>query len=168
VRARAVRLRRRRSQYLAVHPRFKDEEQCQLPGGPPSEVAASCLVLHVGIVVRVVKRVLSAVYSKKSAGYHPYFLLVITPCNELVTIQRSLQACLVIVTKALRGLVMITRLVKIITNTFVVTKLVTKLVMLQCGRCLRLHLRCGVSPRAIHTGEKKHQTGNCWILRLGL
>jgi len=31
---------------------------------------------------------------------------------------------------------MITRLVKIITNTFVVTKLVTKLVMLQCGRCL--------------------------------
>ena len=58
---------------------------------------ASCCML---IVVRVVKRVLSAVYSEeKSAVYHPYFPLFITPSNELVTIQRSLQACLVIITK---------------------------------------------------------------------
>jgi hypothetical protein len=39
---------------------------------------------------------------------------------------------------------------------------------LNTGRCSRLHLRYGVSPpRAIHTGEKKHQAGNSWILTVG-
>ena len=101
--ARAVRLRPRlgRSQDLAVHPCLQGQ------GALPAPLVillerltrcswASCCML---IVVRVLKRVLSAVYSKKSAVYHPYFPLFITPCNEFVTIQRSLQACLVIITK---------------------------------------------------------------------
>ena len=68
--ARAVRLRPRlgRSQDLAVHPCFKDKEHCQLPLVNLLERLtrcswASCCML---IVVRVVKRVLSAVYSEKS------------------------------------------------------------------------------------------------------
>ena len=40
---------------------------------------------------------------------------------------------------------------------------------LNTGRCPRLHLCCVVSPPcAIHTGEKKHQTGNSWILAVGV
>jgi hypothetical protein len=33
------------------------------------------------------------IHTQKSAVYHPYFPLFITHRNELVTIQRSLQAC---------------------------------------------------------------------------
>ena len=102
--ARAVRLRPRlgRSQDLAVHPCLQGQGALPAPLVNLLERLtrcswASCCML---IVVRVVKRVLSAVYSeKKSAVYHPYFPLFITPSNELVTIQRSLQACLVIITK---------------------------------------------------------------------
>jgi hypothetical protein len=89
-----------------------------LPGGAPllhsrMTSSASSLVnrLEVGalllaLVLHVDRGACCKAYSvrclfqkKMSAVYHPYFPLFITPSNELVTIQRSLQACLVIITK---------------------------------------------------------------------
>jgi hypothetical protein len=62
---------------------------CQLPGDPLREVNA----LLMGLVLHVDRGACSKACTvrcllKKSAVYHPYFPLFITPCNELVIITK--------------------------------------------------------------------------------
>jgi hypothetical protein len=76
---------------------------CQLPGDPLREVDALLmgLVLHVDRGACCKACTVRCLFRKKSAVYHPYFPLFITPCNELVIITKVITRCLVIITKVI-------------------------------------------------------------------
>ena len=73
------------------------------PGEPLREVDALLmgLVLHVDRGACCKACTVRCLFRKKSAVYHPYFPLFITPCNELVIITKVITRCLVIITKVI-------------------------------------------------------------------